>query len=50
MMVIMSLRDFVHECGLKNKATSNEKVQNLLSSLSLSDVGIYLGYVRLSLI
>ena len=28
--------------NLKNKATSNIKIQNILSSLSLNDVGIYL--------
>ena len=38
----MSFNDFVHKCNIKNKATSNIKVQNILSSLSLSDVGIYL--------
>ena len=33
---------FVDKYNLKNKATSNVKIYQLLSSLSLSDVGIYL--------
>ena len=33
---------FVCKHNLKNKATSNLKIQKLLSSLGLSDVGIYL--------
>ena len=38
----MTFNDFVHKNKLKNKATSNIKIQQVLSSLSLSDVGIYL--------
>ena len=38
----MSFNDFVHKYNLKNKATSNIKTPQVLSSLSLSDVGIYL--------
>ena len=34
--------DFVYENKLKNKATSNIKIQQVLSSLSLNDVGIHL--------
>ena len=34
--------DFIKKYELKNKATSNIKIQNILSSLSLNDVGIYL--------
>ena len=34
--------DFVKKIDLKNKATSNIKIQQVLSSLSLNDVGIYL--------
>ena len=34
--------NFVHKNNLKNKATSNIKIQHVLSSLSLDDVGIYL--------
>ena len=38
----MTFIDFVHENNLKNKSTSNIKIQYVLSSLSLDDVGIYL--------
>ena len=40
---MMSFNDFVKNYNLKNKATSNIKIQQVLSSLSLDDVGIYLG-------
>ena len=36
----MSFNDFVHIFNLKNKATSNIKIQ-VLSSLSLNDIGIH---------
>ena len=39
---MMTFNDFVHEHNLKNKATSNIKIQQVLSSLFLNDVGIYL--------
>ena len=39
---MISLNDFVDKYNLKNKATSNIKIQRILSSLSLNDVGIYL--------
>ena len=39
---MMTFNDFVHIYNLKNKATSNIKIQQILSSLSLNDVGIYL--------
>ena len=39
---MMSFNDFVHNFKLKNKVTSNLKLQNIFSSLSLNDVGIYL--------
>ena len=39
----MSLNDFVPKNSLKNKATSKIKTQQVLSSLSSDDVGIYLG-------
>ena len=39
---MISFNDFVHKHNLKNKATSNIKIQQVLSSLSLNDVGIYL--------
>ena len=38
----MSFKDFVKKYNLKNKATLNIKIQHVLSSLSLDDVGIYL--------
>ena len=38
----MSFNDFVRKHDLKNKATSNIKIQQVLSSLSLNDVWIYL--------
>ena len=38
----MSLNDFIKKYNLKNKATSNIKIQQVLSSLSLKDIGIYL--------
>ena len=38
----MSFYDFVHTHNLKNKGTSNIKTQQILSSLGLSDVGMYL--------
>ena len=39
---MMTFNDFVKKYNLKNKATSNIKIQQVLSSLSLKDVGIYL--------
>ena len=38
----MGFNDFVKNFNLKNKATSKIKIQHVLSSLSLDDVGIYL--------
>ena len=38
----MTFNDFIKKHNLKNKATSNIKIKNILSSLSLNDVGIYL--------
>ena len=38
----MTFNDFVRKHDLKNKATSNIKIQQVLSSLGLSDVGIRL--------
>ena len=38
----MVFNEFIKEYNLKNKATSNIKIQQVLSSLSLKDVGIYL--------
>ena len=39
---MMIINYFVQKYNLKNKATSNIKIQQVLSSLSLNDVGIYL--------
>ena len=39
---MMSFNDFVKKFDLKNKATSNKKIQQIFSCLGLSDVGIYL--------
>ena len=38
----MTFNDFVQKFKLKNKATSNTKIQQVLSSLNLKDVWIYL--------
>ena len=38
----MTFNEFIKKHNLKNKATSNIKIQQVLSSLSLKDVGIYL--------
>ena len=39
---MITFNDFVCKHNLKNKATSNIKIQKVLSSLGLSDEGIYL--------
>ena len=39
---MITFNDFIIKYNLKNKATSNKKMQQVLSSLSLNDVGIYL--------
>ena len=39
---MMRFNDFVKKFDLKNKATSNIEIQQILSCLGLSDVGIYL--------
>ena len=41
-MITITFNDFVRKYDLKNKPTSNIKIQQILSSLSLNDVGIYL--------
>ena len=38
----MTINDFAHKHNLKNKAASNMKIYQVLSSLLLSDAGIYL--------
>ena len=40
--MILTFIDFIKKYRLKNKATSNIKIQQVLSSLSLNDIGIYL--------
>ena len=40
--MILTFNDFIKKHNLRNKATSNIKSQQVLSSLSLNDVGIYL--------
>ena len=39
---MMTFNDFVHKYKLKNKATSNIKIQQVLNSIGLNNVGIYL--------
>ena len=39
---MMLLKDFVKKNNLKNKATSNKKLQQVLGSIGLNNVGIYL--------
>ena len=39
---MMTFNEFIKKFNLKNKPTSNIKIQQVLSSLSLNDVGIYL--------
>ena len=41
-MKIRSFNDFVQNYKLKNKATSNKKIQQVFSSLTLNDIKIYL--------
>ena len=39
---MMTFSDFIKKYKLESKATSNLKIQQILSSLFLDDVGIYL--------
>ena len=39
---MMKFNDFVKKFDLKNKATSNIKIQQVLDSIGLNNVGIYL--------
>ena len=39
---MITFNDFIKKFNSKIKATSNKKIQHVLSSLSLDDVGIYL--------
>ena len=38
----MTFNEFIKKHNLKNKATSNIKIQQVLNSIGLNDVGIYL--------
>ena len=40
--MIMTFNDFINKYGLKKEATSIIEIQQILSPLSLKDVGIYL--------
>ena len=40
--MILTFNEFIKKHDLRNKATSNITIQQVLSSLSLNDVGIYL--------
>ena len=40
--MILTSNEFIKKHNLRNKATSSIKIQQVLSSLSLKDVGIYL--------
>ena len=40
--MILTFNKFIKKHNLRNKATSNIKIQQVLSSLSLNDIGIYL--------
>ena len=39
---MMTFNDFIKKHNLRNKATSNTKIHQVLSSLSLNDIGIFL--------
>ena len=39
---MMTFNDFIKKQNLRNKTTSSKKIQHVLSSSSLDDVGIYL--------
>ena len=39
---MITFNDFVHKHNLKNKATSNTKIQKVLTSIGLDNVNIYL--------
>ena len=39
---MMSFNDFLHKYNLKNKATSNIKIQKVLTSIGLDNIKIYL--------
>ena len=39
---MISFNDFIKKHNLKNQATANVKIYQILRSLSLNDVGVYL--------
>ena len=39
---MMSLNDFVHNYGLRNKATSNTKTYQVIFSIGLDKVDVYI--------
>ena len=39
----MSFNEYIQKYKLKDKATSTIKIQNIFSSMALSDVEVYLG-------
>ena len=39
---MITFNDFIKKFNLKNKATSNKKIQQVLDSIGLDNVGIYL--------
>ena len=41
-MIMMTFNDFVKKYNLRNKATSNIKIQQVLNSIGLNNVGTYL--------
>ena len=47
---MITFNDFVHKHNLKNKATSNIKIQKVLTSVGLDNVNIYLREDRFQLI
>ena len=40
--MILTFNEFIKKFKLKNKATSNKKIQQVLNSIGLNNVGIYL--------
>ena len=41
-MIIITFNDFIKKFNLRNKATSNIKIEQVLNSIGLNNVGIYL--------
>ena len=38
----LSFKDFVEKCGLKNEATSNVKIKEILKLMNIIECGIYM--------